>query len=742
MKTFFKFILILLLVVIVLGGSFFVWWKYSGGASSEERSAFSVIPPDAVYVVETNNLTKAWKEITSSNIWSNLIENPYFADMESNMTDIDGFLKNNKAVDMLLVDRELFVSAHMVSGSNYEFLFIIDLQDMSKTWTVIKAALKSLDDYDYKEVKFEKKKIIELTDKKTKEKTNISLIDNLLVISFNDKLIKKSISESSNNYWENNKRFQKVSSEISENRLFSFYFNYNMLERFSRVYLSEENDYLKLFNNSLDFTAFNTFLENEQLTFEGYTILDSLPTYLTSLSKIEPASYNAYKILPKQTAFYMALTFGDSDAFFNELQSEYAYQNKAEYDEYNDNMKKVTDFLGLDLEKTLFSWIGEEIAVAKLRPSNKSRLEDIVIAIHTDNLDKAKGGMAEIMKRVKKRTPTKFDSKEYQNMTYYNLKLKGFFKLFLGNMFKDIEIPYFTYLDDYVVFTNSEIGMQTLIDSYVTGSTMAKDKGFVDLRDEFEIKANLTMFVNMPRIYQNLYYHSQRATRQDLEKNKDLILSFEQYGFQLVARDKELLATTLIAKHNPNAAYDNLLTELELEATDGLNSLEYENLTFKITQEKYELGADGNKQIKYEDNKNLIYAEGGVLNKKVFGLWRTYYKSGNIMCTSNYNDKEQIDGEVSFYWDSNLQTIKAEIVYKEDKIINLYREYYKDGDRKAEIRYKNGKADGVAKFYYPSGPLKIEGEFKKGVKTGKWKYYTKKGDLINLEKYRKGKKKS
>ena len=225
MKTFFKFILILLLVVIVLGGSFFVWWKYSGGASSEERSAFSVIPPDAVYVIETNNLTKAWKEITSSNIWSNLIEDPYFADMESDMTDIDGFLKNNKAVDMLLVDRELFVSAHMVSGSNYEFLFIIDLQDMSKTWTVIKAALKSLDDYDYKEVKFEKKKIIELTDKKTKEKTNISLIDNLLVISFNDKLIKKSISESSNNYWENNKRFQKVSSEISENRLFSFYFN-------------------------------------------------------------------------------------------------------------------------------------------------------------------------------------------------------------------------------------------------------------------------------------------------------------------------------------------------------------------------------------------------------------------------------------------------------------------------------------------------------------------------------------
>ena len=125
MKTFFKFILILLLVVIVLGGSFFVWWKYSGGASTEERNAFSVIPSDAVYVVETNNLTKAWKKITSSNIWSNLIENPYFSDMESDMTDIDGFLKNNKAVDMLLVDRELFVSAHMVSGSNYEFLFVI-----------------------------------------------------------------------------------------------------------------------------------------------------------------------------------------------------------------------------------------------------------------------------------------------------------------------------------------------------------------------------------------------------------------------------------------------------------------------------------------------------------------------------------------------------------------------------------------------------------------------------------------
>jgi len=741
MKTFFKFLFILLLVVIILGGALFAWWQL-GGNSKSTRNAFSVIPSDAVYVMETNNLTKAWNEITETDMWSHLIETPYFSELESDVQALNGFLKNNKAVDMLLSNRELFISAHMISGSDYDFLFVVDLQNMKKTWTVIKTALKTLDAYEYSDRKFEHDKIIELTDKKTKDKISISLIDNLLVISFHDKLVENAITQKDSKFWEKNNRFQKVSSEISENRLFSFYFNYNMLERFSRVYLSEENQYITLFNKSLEFTALNTFLNDEKLVFEGYTILDSLPSYLKSLTSVEPAAYNAYKILPEQTAFYMAITFDDSKKFFESLQSEYAYKNKAEYDEYNTNLQKVTDFLNLDLEKALFSWIGQEIAVAKLRPSNKSRLEDVIITIHANDLAEAKAGMSEIMKRVKKRTPTKFDSKDYQNITYYNLKLKGFFNLFLGKMFQDVEIPYFTYLEDYVVFSNSESGIQSVIDSYVTGKTMAKNPKFIALKEEFEIKANLTMFVNMPRIYQNLYFHSQRETRQDLENNKDIILSFEDYGFQLVARDNELLSTTIIANHNPEAAYDNLITELELDVTNELNNIEYENLTFKITTDKYELGADGNKQIKYVDNKNLVFAEGGVLNKKVFGLWRMFYPSGNIQCTSNYNEKGELDGEVTFYWDDNVQTKKAEILYKEDKIINLYREYYNDGDRKAEIMYNDGKADGDAKFFYSSGPLKMEGKYKNGVQNGKWKHYTEKGELISLEKFKKGKKKS
>ncbi len=740
MKTFFRFIFILLLVVVVLGGALFAWWQL-GGKSGGNRKAFEIIPSDAIYVLETNNLTKAWDEITTSDIWLHLIEDEYFAEIESDMTAIDGFLKNNKAIDMLLSDREMFVSTHMISGNDYDFLFVIDLQKMQKTWTVIKTALKTVDSYEFNERKFEKTKIIELTDKKTKDKLSITLIDNLLAISYNEKIIENVITQKDNQYWQKNKRFEKVSSEISDNRLFSFYFNYNMLEHFSKVYLSEENQYTKMFGTALEFTALNAFLEDNRLTFEGYTILDSLPSYLKTLTSVAPASFNAYKVLPAQTAFYMSFTFADSEQFFESLQSEYAYQNKTEYDEYNENLLKVTDFLKLDLKKALFGWIGNEIAVAKLRPIAKSRMEDIVIAIHTDNLAEAKAGMSEIMARVKKRTPAKFDKKEYQNLPYFNLKLKGFFNLFLGKMFKDVEIPYFTYLDDYVVFTNSEGAMQKLIDSYVTNATLAKNKEFASLKEDLELKANLTMYVNMPRMYQNLYFHSQRETRQDLEENKEFILSFEEFGFQMVAKDEELLTTTIIAKHNPDAAYDDLLTELELEATEDLNSIEYEEKAFKVTPEKYELTSDGNKLIKYPDNKTT-FIEGSVVNKKVFGLWRMYYESGNIMCTMNYNENGELDGDITFYWDTNLQTIKAQILYKNDQMINIYREFYEDGDRKAEIEYKDGKADGEAKFFYSSGPLKMEGKYKNGEKSGIWKYFTEKGELISKDKFRKGKEKS
>ena len=46
------------------------------------------------------------------------------------------------------------------------------------------------------------------------------------------------------------------------------------------------------------------------------------------------------------------------------------------------------------------------------------------------------------------------------------------------------EKPYFTYIEDFVVFSNSLETLKSIIDDYVRGSTLDKKADFVDFKDD------------------------------------------------------------------------------------------------------------------------------------------------------------------------------------------------------------------------------------------------------------------
>ena len=44
--------------------------------------------------------------------------------------------------------------------------------------------------------------------------------------------------------------------------------------------------------------------------------------------------------------------------------------------------------------------------------------------------------------------------------------MKGFFRLFFGGLFDKFEKPYYTYVDDYVVFSNKASSLLSFVEDY------------------------------------------------------------------------------------------------------------------------------------------------------------------------------------------------------------------------------------------------------------------------------------
>ncbi len=738
MKTFLRVLLVIFLIAILAGGGFLAYLHLS---PNKGRDPFSVIPKDVVFIIETNNLSKGWNEVSESNIWNHLMQTDYFADVNEDIESLNTYLKGNPALDKLLEGRELLISAHMLGGVDYDFLFVVDLKKMANISQMknIKTALTQIEGFAVSERKFEGVDIIELEDQETKDVIHLALIDNILIASYSGQIMESSISQKDDEHWEKDKKFQQIAEEISEGRLFSFYFNYNMLDKFSQVYLTEENDIIQMLNSSLRYSAMNAYLEEDQLIFDGATNVDSLPSYIRVLSEVSPGKTRAHEIISDQAAVYFSMSFDEYNDFFTKLKEEFSISNEQDYKDYEKNIARVEKLLKLNLEEVFFSWIGHEIAFVKMRPTGKTRIEDVVVAIHAKDINQAKAGLDKMTTQVRRRSPLKFEIRNYRNFEINYLEIKGFFKLFLGKLFGQLEKPYYTVIEDYVVFSNSEQTLRDLIDDYSVGRVLSRKAQFMNFRDEFEIKSNLSLFVQMPKIYQNLYYYSTREKREGVKKNKEIILSFARIGFQMASQGDGLMSTTLIAEYDSAAMYDDELEKIEDETAKQMFYKAIDTLDFKVDIPENQIGPDGQYKVYYPDS--VLKAEGAIKDGKLFGLWRSYYKSGNIKVSANY-EQGKVDGITTFYYDTKELKKKAEAVYEDNELNGVYREFFENGTRKATLNFEEGKLDGDAEFYYPNGEVKIEGKYKNGKKHGRWKFYNRKGEVLTKERWRRGDNKS
>jgi len=744
MKKFLKVLLIIVLVIIVPIGGYFVYLKFF--AKIGNRDAFSVVPSNAIFIVETTNLSKAWTTLSESELWKYLIATPYFADVNEDIETVNKFLKSNPIADAMLNERKLIMSAHMISGNDWDFLITVDLQDASNAVSNIGTVLNLIPDYklvkkDFKDDNnlfsttiYELKNTADSTDK-----IYISLVDNLLLFSFSGTLIQNAISQADDEHWENNKRFREVTANLNDRKLFKLYFNFNQLDDFSKTFLTSEDEVITMLSKSLSFSIFDIDLQDNKLSFDGYTNLDSLNTYIRALANVNPGKYRADEIVTDRTAIYFSIAFSKYTDFYENLMNEYKVGSPQDYTDITEGIKLAEKLLKISLQDDFFSWIGNEIALFKLRPMTEDeREEDIVIAINASDIEQAKTGLTHITDQIRKRTSIKFDVVNYRNFEINYLSEKGLIRLLFGKLFDRIEKPYFTYIEDYVVMSNSQEILMSVIDDYVAGKTLSHNVAYTNFKDNFEKKSNFSLFVQMPKVYTLLYHYTPSEDLESFRQNKDLILGFARIGFQLTSNG-EMFKTTLISEYDPAAVVDDELEKIDAEAQNDLSNADYENLSFKINISADSLKNNGVTRIYYPGTTNILN-EGNISGNKINGVWRTYYESGNLKSAVNYLNGT-LNGISYFYFDDEVNTVATEINFENDVIIDSYKEFYDNGAQKAVLTYKDAKANGKAEFYYKTGKLKIEGEYKDGIKDGKWKYYDINGDLISKEKWKEGDKK-
>lgn len=145
--------------------------------------------------------------------------------------------------------------------------------------------------------------------------------------------------------------------------------------------------------------------------------------------------------------------------------------------------------------------------------------------------------------------------------------------------------------------------------------------------------------------------------------------------------------------------------------------------------------------INYTDVNNLKQGlwidydkkiEGSYIDNKQEGIWKAYYKNGNIKSEITYINGEK-KGYAKIYYENGK--IAEEGTWLVDKWVGSYKSYYSNGKLSYLWNFnEHGSRCGYQKYFYENGKIKIEGEWEDGQETGVIKEYFSSGSL-RAEKY-------
>ena len=96
---------------------------------------------------------------------------------------------------------------------------------------------------------------------------------------------------------------------------------------------------------------------------------------------------------------------------------------------------------------------------------------------------------------------------------------------------------------------------------------------------------------------------------------------------------------------------------------------------------------------------------------KDVNVYYDYYENGNIR-TEITKIAGKLDG-VSKYYDQNSNLINS-VNYHQNILHGLWEEFYKDGTMKYKVNYLYGKKNGSEIWFYPNGKVKSETIYKNG----------------------------
>lgn len=620
-----------------------------------------LVPDDAAFIIQSSAPVEDWEKFSGSETWQCLKSAKSFKEVGNSVEVLDSVVKSNKILLSLVGERDMLISLHKTRAADWDFLIVLDMQKASKM-DLLKDQVETIlvmSGFKVTNRMHNDTNILEMRSPDTRDIFYIAFVDNHLVASYTSRLVESAIDSRNKPQIGLDDSFIETEKLVSGKGLVRVFINYARLPQFMTIYLGEKNEYVDMFSRSMNFAGlfFNT--DDKRIEVKGYTLRkDSVDPYMTALLNSGKHKMKAHEILSGRTALYTNIGFDNPMTFMKELENSLSVHDKQLYDSYQSSRKKIEGLFGISLEENFLSWMDGEFAITQSEPGLLGHEPEMILAIRAKNIKDARKNMEYIEKKVKRRSPVKIKTVSYKDFEINYVEMKGFFRLFFGKLFDKFEKPYYTYVDDYVVFSNKASSLLSFVEDYEQKNTLEDNSGFKYAFSYLKSSSTIFLYADVHKFYQQLRPMMNPATWKEIQSNKEVLYSFPYWSMQVVG-DNHSSSLQCVIDYSPYKP-----EEVAAIATD---------------EEDSEMNEDAETEKEQLGELERFYVE-----KFAGNVLREFYPEG---------------------------AMKSESEVKEGKRHGRYREYYENGKLKLRGKYSNNKPKGTWKYYTEEGEFERKEKF-------------------------------
>ena len=614
-----------------------------------------LIPDDAAFIIQSSNPVEDWKTFSNSDAWQTLKKTQSVSEITQKAETLDSIIQNNKNLLSLVGKRDMLISIHQTRSTDWDYLMVVDMQKTSKLNSlkdqielVLKLAGNTVTHRIYNEIN-----ILEMRDPETRDILYAAFVDNHFIASYTSRLVEKSID--TRNKPKIGLEYAYIESEkkVAGKGLYRIFINYAALPRFMSIYLGGKNEYLDLFSNSMDFGGLYFTLEKEKLELKGYSYRKETPDpYVTAMLHSGKHKMKAHEILSARTALYTNIGINDPQTFVKELEKIMSTTNPELFATYQSSRKRIESLFGISLDEHFLSWMSGEFALSQSEPGLLGREPEYILAIRAKSIKEAQKNMDFIEKKIKSRTPIHIKTVNYKEFEINYVEMKGFFRLFFGSLFDTFEKPYYTFVDDYVVFSNKPASLLSFLEDYEQKNFLKNSTGFKQAYSSFNASSTLFMYTDIHKFYPQLLPMLNVATRSELQANQNTLYSFPYWTMQVTGENewatlhnrmdyKPYIPEVLVVKDADEADSEmNENAETERELMSELKRFYIEKFQGNVLREFYPEGAlksetevkEGKRHGRYREyfENGKLKTRGKYVNNRPKGTWKHYTEEGKF----------------------------------------------------------------------------------------------------------------